>query len=189
MKGQEHSPTQSFKNIQNHVTCRKAGGSRDSQTKWNKPAPRLLQYVEYQLGQKTACLRLLPLAVINTMAKSDLASKGSLSLNRLGLREAWQRLKQQAGGRKGSRGHGETGLAGCSSWFPQLAFFYIPGPPAQEWPCPVWTGPSHIINQENAPEARHWPIWWRQFYQLTIPLPRSMYLVSGWQKLASTLGK
>ena len=36
--------------------------------------------------------------------------------------------------------------------YAQLGFLDSPGPLAQGWCHPHWSGPSHIIDQEDAPE-------------------------------------
>lgn len=45
----------------------------------------------------------------------------------------------------------ECSLLACSSWLTQPAFLYKPGPPAQGWQCPKWTGLSQINREESNP--------------------------------------
>lgn len=59
-------------------------------------------------------------------------------------------------------------------------FLAQPGPTAQKWHCPWWTGSSHIsIKKENTPpQICVRPVWWRQFLcfpssQMTLKLYHS----------------
>lgn len=62
-------------------------------------------------------------------------------------------------------------LLACSPWFAQCSFWYNLGLLRQSWYQPQWTGPFHMMfNQEKA------------FSQLRVFLPNMPIFVSSWQK-------
>lgn len=82
-------------------------------------------------------------------------------------------------GRKYCRDHEGMVLTDFLSLAYSTTFLVQPGPTAQKWHCPWWTGSSYIsIKQENPPQICVRPVWWRQFLyvpssQMTLKLYHS----------------
>lgn len=90
----------------------------------------------------TVCaLSLLSATVVNTMTKTNLVTKGFISLSRL------QPIMKWSQGRNWSGVHGKILLTGLLSWLTQHAFLYSPRSCARGGTTHGKLGsPTHIIN-------------------------------------------
>lgn len=107
-----------------------------------------------------------PSAVISTVTKSNLGSKSSISA----CTAQSQVIVKGSHGRNPETGADaetmtESCFLACSLWLAQPAFWKCPGPPAQDWHRPLWTGPScgSTSSKAMAHGLFYRPIWWARF--------------------------
>lgn len=76
----------------------------------------------------------------------------------------------------------EAEVMACSSWVPQNAFLYNPGPPDQEWPHPQWAGSSTSITNQDALQTCLQTNMMKPFLQLWVPSSQRTLTCVKWTK-------